>query len=135
MSEIEFISFLKSPSPYPVIWDFQKQRVAEVVAGSSREAVIFCEHEKLVTAGRRTKFENILDRSFPIYEIERGGDVTLHGPGQLVVYPILKLNGGRFPGGLHAYLRFMEQIVIDLLSEMNLVAGRFGPTGVWIKNR
>ncbi|MDB5038855.1 MAG: lipoate-protein ligase [Bacteriovoracaceae bacterium] len=135
-SELEFISFLGKPElSYSDIWEFQKDRVDAVSKGISPETIIFCEHERVLTAGRRFKSENVLDKTLPLFEIERGGDVTLHAPGQLVIYPILKLNSGRFPGGLHEYLRFIEQVTMDNLKKLGLEAGRFGPTGVWIKNK
>jgi lipoyl(octanoyl) transferase len=133
MKSLEFISFLDRPDSYSSIWEFQKRRVSEIASGNANEVIIFCEHERLLTLGRRAKDSNVLDSSLPSYSIERGGDVTLHGPGQLVVYPILKLNSGRFPGGLHDFLRFFEQILIDQLASLGLTAGRFGPTGVWIR--
>lgn len=117
---------------YPEIWAFQKERVEQIAVGEKKEALIFCEHEELVTAGRRYEKSNILDSKIPVYEIERGGDVTWHGPGQLVIYPLFRLQGELFKGGLHEYLRFWEEVLIHVLSECGLEAGRFGPTGVWV---
>lgn len=122
-------------APYSEIWELQKTCVEEVRLQKASEIVIFCEHEKLVTLGRRAKRENILSTEFPVYEIERGGDVTLHGPGQLVMYPILRLDSKRFPGGLKEYLRLLEELVIQFLDRRGIQAGRFGPTGVWVHSR
>ena len=134
MPDLEFISFLNdSQKDYRSIWDFQKGRIEKIASGNENEAIIFCEHERLITTGRRYKSGNILDQSLPTYDIERGGDVTYHGPGQLVIYPLIKLNGDLFSHGLHEYLRFCEQLVINLLESFSLDAGRYGPTGVWIK--
>jgi len=120
---------------YPEIWDFQKKRVQEIAENRAKEAVIFCEHEALITAGRRYHEENILDDSLPLYFVERGGDVTWHGPGQLVIYPLFRLQGGLFPSGLHEYLRFCEEVVIQVLSTYGLDVGRYGETGVWLRRK
>lgn len=133
----ERIEFLGPVRPgYSQIWDLQKRRVDEVAAGTAREAIFFCEHESVVTMGRRTDEQNVLPSvTLPIYEIERGGDATWHGPGQLVVYPILKLNGEILKFGLHEYLRFGEEAVIQSFNEFGLETGRHGPTGVWVKRK
>ena len=130
---IETVSLLDKGWDYSKIWNFQKERVDFIAEGKAQEALVFCEHERLITAGRRAQDKNILDKSLPLYEIERGGDVTYHGPGQLVIYPLLKLNGEVFTKGLHEYLRFCEQLVINMLKKFDLDAGRYGATGVWVK--
>lgn len=128
---IDYLGALK-PS-YQSLWDLQRRRVDEVAAGQAREAVIFCEHESVFTLGKRTQRENLPSgQAIPTYQIERGGDITWHGPGQLVVYPILRLNGPILGFGLHEYLRFLEQAVIDSLNDLGIESGRFGPTGVWV---
>jgi lipoyl(octanoyl) transferase len=136
-SSIEVLNFLPwtGKQNYQAIWDFQKKRLEEIASGEAAETLIFCEHEACATLGRRAKPENILDSKLPTFEIERGGDVTYHGPGQLVIYPLMRLHGANFPLGLHEYLRFCEELIIDYLSELGLEAGRFGPTGVWIKSK
>ncbi len=136
--KLQFLSLLNDASPrlnYPEIWNLQKNLLEEIASGESPETIIFCEHEKVLTKGRRSKAENVLDASVPCYEIERGGDVTLHHPGQLVIYPLLKLHGEIFKGNLQEYLRFCEQIIIQFLESFGLEAGRFGPTGVWVKSK
>jgi lipoyl(octanoyl) transferase len=134
-SRLENISFLSDlPTSYEQVWEFQKKRVDEIATGLKNECLIFCEHPLTITAGRRAQKENILDADIPIFDIERGGDVTLHSPGQLVIYPLLKLHGEIFSKGLSEYLRLCEEVVIQVLSGLGLQAGRFGPTGVWIKN-
>ena len=135
MRSLEVISFLsETPTPYEQVWEFQKQRVDEIAAGKAKECLIFCEHPLTVTAGRRAVKENIIDPHVPLFEIERGGDVTLHSQGQLVIYPLIKLHGENFSGGLSEYLRYCEQVLITILQGFGLEAGRFGPTGVWIKD-
>jgi lipoyl(octanoyl) transferase len=131
---LEIVSFLgNKPTPYEQVWEFQKKRVDEIANGTARECLIFCEHPLTVTAGRRAKKENVLDATLPVFEIERGGDMTLHSSGQLVIYPLLKLHGEIFKKGLSEYLRLCEQVVINVLENFDLRAGRFGPTGIWIE--
>lgn len=132
---LEVVNLLDEPKPnYKKIWDFQKTRVEQIARNEAPECLILCEHELVITKGRRYKDGNILESSLPIYDIERGGDVTLHQPGQLVVYPLFNLHGDRVRGGLHGFLRQCEEVVIQVLSEYGLRAGRMGPTGVWIQN-
>lgn len=127
---------LSEPKPnYERIWQLQRSLVDQIADGAAEEALLLCEHEEVLTCGRRTKSENIVDQKIPMFEIERGGDVTWHGPGQLVAYPLIRLNGSFFSGGLHAYLRALESAVIEVLKSYSLDAGRFGPTGVWIKQK
>lgn len=129
----ETLKFLgENKKSYPEIWAFQKDRVEEIATGTQKETLIFCEHEEVVTAGRRYEKSNILDSNIPVFEIERGGDVTWHGPGQLVIYPLFRLQGEIFREGLHEYLRFWESVLISVLKSYGLEAGRFGPTGVWL---
>ncbi len=136
MAELEFKSLLDWEKPnYQRIWDLQKNLVSAVATRHSPETVLFCEHESVVTLGRRSHATNVLSKDLPQFEIERGGDVTYHGPGQLVIYPILRLSGEIFPRGLHEYLRMLEEVIIQALHEFHLDAGRFGPTGVWVRQK
>ncbi len=117
------------------------------------DTLLLCQHPDVITVGRRLRAqENILDSRFPLFEVERGGDVTYHGPGQLVGYPILKLrsrpavtmpDGKGTPGGslhgerdLHLYLRALEGALIDLCAELGVSAERKpGATGVWFADK
>ena len=102
--------------------------------------LIFCEHPNVFTLGKSGKIENLLlnDKELNLfnssfYKINRGGDITYHGPGQLVCYPILDLDN--FFTDIHLYLRLLEQAVIQTLDEYNIIAGRIpGLTGVWINH-
>lgn len=136
MMKLEVFHFYGAQSrSYEEIWKFQQERVKDIVSGQAAESLIFCEHEAVITKGRRSQDSNIVDKTgLPVFDIERGGDVTLHSPGQLVIYLLIKLQGGEFLGGLSSFLRFCEQIIIDYLINKGLRAGRFGPTGVWIKD-
>jgi lipoate-protein ligase B len=115
----------------------QQQAVADVASKLSKEKLFLGTHEHTITLGRRTDRRNLLaqepsaDLVTPkIYEIERGGDVTYHGPGQLVGYPIIRL--GKNPD-LHAYLRNLEEVLIIALRAIGIEAERKKDyTGVWV---
>lgn len=101
----------------------------------ANDLLLLLEHPPVVTLGRASHAAHILRREgIDIFEIERGGDVTFHGPGQLVGYPILDLTGHR--RDLHWYLRTLEDAIIIALAELGIPAGRNPPhTGVWTSNR
>ena len=100
--------------------------------------LIFCEHPHVYTLGKSGKPENLLldegelkDKQATYYKINRGGDITYHGPGQIVGYPILDLDN--FFTDIHLYLRTLEEAVILTLSDYGIEAGRYpGFTGVWL---
>jgi lipoate-protein ligase B len=111
----------------------QREMVAERQHDARGDAIVFVEHPHVITLGRRREAQgNVLAAGdVPVVEIERGGDVTYHGPGQIVVYPILLLRDEE--RDLHLFLRNMEQGIIDALASYGLEAGREeGKTGVWI---
>ncbi|HEY0708507.1 MAG TPA: lipoyl(octanoyl) transferase LipB [Polyangia bacterium] len=95
------------------------------------DTLLLVEHPDVITLGRGTHKENLVaPGGIPIFEIERGGDVTYHGPGQLVGYPILQLTGDE--RDLHKYLRDLEEAMILALADLGLPAGRRTSwTGVW----
>ena len=121
---------------YLQAFEEQKKCVQEVLASAPMK-LILCEHPPVLTMGRLTLKENILMtpeqlgfKNIACYPIDRGGDVTLHAPGQLVVYAMLNLN--YFGKDLKHYSRKLEQVAIDLLSDFDIVANRIsGKTGVW----
>jgi lipoate-protein ligase B len=122
-------------APYGAVWDRQKELVEARQADRTPDTLILVEHDEVVTLGRRRDAgKNVLSRDLPVVEIERGGDVTYHGPGQLVAYPILKLEGDE--RDLHAYLRRLEAALLDTLAAFGL-HGRRNPglTGAWIGPR
>lgn len=114
--------------------------VAEKRAGRpvSAEYIITVEHDPVITLGRHADRANLLvsktaldARGVALASIDRGGDITYHGPGQLVVYPIIDME--RHGLGVKAYVNILEQAVIDLLDELGIAAGRVeGATGVWL---
>ena len=120
---------------YSAALDLQNRLVADVVAGVAEEALILLEHAPVYTIGR-TRDQSSLGAAmpFPVFETNRGGQATYHGPGQLTGYPILDLNErGR---DLHRYLRFLESFLIDFAATYGVEAQRRdGLTGVWVGSR
>ncbi|MBI5149808.1 MAG: lipoyl(octanoyl) transferase LipB [Candidatus Omnitrophica bacterium] len=124
---------------YEDAWACQKVQVDRVRAGG-RPVLLLCEHPAVITLGRLAQEKNILvsretleHNGVQVVAVDRGGDVTLHAPGQLVVYPILPL--AYWKKDLHWYLAQLEQVAIDLLKSFGIVANRIsGKTGVWADN-
>jgi lipoyl(octanoyl) transferase len=115
----------------------QEEIVAQKRAdASSPDQLLLLEHEPVYTIGRTPDQSSLLGAShlpYPLFPINRGGQATYHGPGQLMGYPIIDLH--RYGQDLHRYLRWLEQLLIDLLSEYDIAATRReGLTGVWIEN-
>jgi lipoyl(octanoyl) transferase len=141
--------------PYEQTWQLQHTYAAEIARGERPATLLLLEHSPTYTFGRRGRIENLLwdadecaHRGIAIHWVDRGGDVTFHGPGQLVGYPLLPLA----PGGLHAsqrdnsaqprlpqadymgYLRMLEQVIILSLARLGVVSGQIeGMTGVWVQ--
>ena len=108
--------------------------VGERIRGAIPDALVLVEHPPVVTLGRHRQPDAFTalatDRDVPVYEIERGGQATYHGPGQLVGYPIVKLEDER--RDLHRYLRDLEVVLMDALGEFGISTQRSeGATGVW----
>ena len=133
---------------YKECWDFQEELFAEILAVKSsnkkknktietKNYLLFCEHPHVYTLGKSGDEKNLLvneeylkSRGATFHKINRGGDITYHGPGQLVGYPILDLDN--FFTDIHKYLRFLEEAVILTLREYGLESERSpGETGVW----
>lgn len=121
--------------PYQSVHQRMLALVNQRIADEIDDCVMIGEHPPTITCGRKTSPDNIINpRNLPIVSIERGGDVTYHGPGQLVIYPIIKLHNH----DLHAYLRQCEQLIIDVLADCGVDANRHidatrNATGVWVK--
>jgi len=136
---------------YKQAWDYQESLLGEIVAAKmearnhseSRVAngthhLLFCEHPHVYTLGKSGKEDHLLldeqqlgENQAVFYRINRGGDITYHGPGQIVGYPILDLDC--FFNDIHRYLRYLEEAVIRTLSDYGIVASRIEKlTGVWI---
>lgn len=122
---------------YQEAWEIQKQVAEEVIAGAP-DALLFVEHPPVLTLGASFHSENLLftreqikARGVQVHETDRGGDVTYHGPGQLVMYPIFDV--GRHGKDLHKWLRDLEETQIQLLAGLGIEARRFAPhTGAWV---
>ena len=133
---------------YKKCWDYQEELFAEILSVkssnrkenktvSTKNHMIFCEHPHVYTLGKSGDEKNLLvnedylkSRGATFHKINRGGDITYHGPGQIVGYPILDLDN--FFTDIHKYLRFLEEAVILTLKEYGLESERSpGETGVW----
>jgi lipoyl(octanoyl) transferase len=119
---------------YRSAWDEQRRLHAAVVAGEAPDTVLLLEHPSVYTAGKLTKPTGRPTDGTPVVETDRGGQITWHGPGQLVGYPIVRLPGeGGRPRDVVAFVRRMEQLLIDVCAELGLAAGRVkGRSGVWV---
>lgn len=134
---------------YKEAWEYQEKLFRGTVdlkikirKGESSEEtknyLLFCEHPHVYTLGKSGDQDNLLldeagldENEATYYKINRGGDITYHGPGQLVVYPIFDLD--HFFADIHKYMRFLEEAVINTLKDYGIAAGRVdGLTGVWI---
>ncbi len=121
---------------YSAALELQDKLVGEVIAGGP-ERLLLLEHEPVYTIGRTRDRSSLHDPDHlphPVFETNRGGQATWHGPGQLVAYPILNLQDrGR---DLHLYMRFLEEIVIECCKAVGVAGGRSeGLTGVWVGDR
>ena len=134
---------------YKETWDFQEELFQEIlqIKSSNRKEhqnlptqnhFLYVEHPHVYTLGKSGDFSNLLiseeelaTKNATFYKVNRGGDITYHGPGQIVGYPILDLDN--FFTDIHKYLRFLEEMVIRTLAEYNIKAERSkGETGVWL---
>ena len=127
---VERVGFGDSAVDYQAAWDLQREMHAAVVRGDA-DTVLLLEHQAVYTAGRRTEdFERPFDGT-PVVDVDRGGKITWHGPGQLVGYPIVRLPD---PIDVVAYVRRIEQMLIDVCEEFDVpgtqIAGR---SGVWVE--
>lgn len=114
---------------YEEVWAQQREIHADVAAGRRGNTVILVEHEAVFTAGKRTNASDRPQDGSRVVDVDRGGRITWHGPGQIVAYPILRL---REPIDVVAYVRALEQAVMDLSLELGLHTERVaGRSGVW----
>lgn len=137
---------------YKEAWDYQEVLFNQTIQNKftnrklgdgekkiiTKNHLLFCEHPHVYTLGKSGKEEHLLinadklkEANATYYKINRGGDITYHGPGQLVGYPILDLD--HFFSDIHKYLRFLEEVFIKVLADYNLIGDRSpGETGVWL---
>ncbi len=125
---------------YQEVWDEQKRLVDSRYENAIPDTLLLLEHPPTLTLGRAAHAEHLLAspetlqrEGVAVLETDRGGDITYHGPGQLVGYPILNLNGTPHQPDLHRYLRNIEEVLIRTLADFDVAADRFpGYTGVWV---
>lgn len=123
-------------SPYQKTWDLQKTLLSQRINNEIEDTVLLVEHEPVYTFGKNAD-ENHLLQNYPkdvkVFHIERGGDITFHGPGQLVGYPIIDLHN--YKKSISWYMRSLENVIIKTLDQYDIEAERKeGLTGVWIND-
>ena len=141
---------------YQEAWDYQKSLLQEVIQRklsnrhlaadhpafeSVKHYLLFCQHPPVYTLGKSGSMDNLLlkaseleEKAIHFYKINRGGDITFHGPGQIVGYPIFDLD--LFFTDIHKYVRFLEEVIIRTLADYGIIGSRIeGFTGVWIKGK
>ncbi|MNO20788.1 Octanoyltransferase [compost metagenome] len=135
---IEYIPMME----YGDAWDRQKKLVKDIDEGQQQEHLLLLQHPPTYTIGSQRHPEHLLfgpeqlrEQGISVFEIDRGGDITYHGPGQLVGYPLLWLDGSKGLD-LHGYLRKLEQVIINYLSGFGIEGSRKPEyTGVWVGDR
>src|SRR6266403_6168740 len=126
--------------PYAEAWELQKRVVAARKANAIEDVLLFCEHPHVITLGRSGNRANLLasenvlhQKGVEFFETTRGGDITYHGPGQIVGYPILNL--GAIRRDVVWYVRMLEEAMIQATAELGVAAKRVaGKTGIWVGN-
>ncbi|NYJ75084.1 MULTISPECIES: lipoyl(octanoyl) transferase LipB [Allobranchiibius] len=126
---IEQLGFAPDLVDYQAAWDTQREVHARVVAGEQEDTVLLLEHAAVYTAGKRTEPHERPFDGTPVIDVDRGGKITWHGPGQLVGYPIVRLPN---PIDVVGHVRRLEQLMIDVCADLGLAAQRVeGRSGVW----
>jgi len=129
MPSFEVLGFAPDFVDYQQGWDIQRAVHSDVVSGARPDTVLLLEHHGVYTAGKRTEDEERPKDGTPVIDVDRGGKITWHGPGQLVGYPIMKLPE---PIDVVGYVRWLEQVLIDSIAELGLKVERVeGRSGVW----
>ena len=122
---------------YLQAWELQQALVKDVLLGNRTNTLLLLEHPNVFTIGRRGTEDHILlsqnqlsDFDIPVHTVDRGGEVTYHGPGQLIAYPIINLKNW---GGPITYVRKLEEIIINTLKDYGIDGAKaLGSTGVWV---
>jgi len=122
---------------YETVLSLQKDLQEQRIKGDIPDTLILVEHEPVYTLGKNANEDHLLqsrDKSIEVFNIGRGGDVTFHGPGQLVGYPILDLRN--YKKSVSWYMRRLEELIIKVLKEFDIKGSRIkGLTGVWVNNK
>ena len=133
-SKIKLINM--GTTSYQEVWELQKDLQKQRISGDIEDTIILTEHEAVYTLGKNASKNHLLqnrDMTVDVFHVERGGDITFHGPGQLVGYPIINLKDYR--PSITWYLRTLEQVIIDTLNDFSIYAcRRRGLTGVWVND-
>lgn len=137
MSKILDVSYHPSME-YGQAWDLQKLWVKQIDQEEKVSSLLLLQHPPTYTIGSQRHPEHLLlseeqlkEKGISVFEIDRGGDITYHGPGQLVGYPLIVLDGEKLD--LHGYLRQLEQVIINYLAKYNIEGNRKSEfTGVWV---
>ena len=118
---------------YQVAWNEQRKIHAEIAENNAPNTLILLEHPSVYTAGRRTENSERPKNGIDVVDVDRGGKITWHGPGQIVGYPIIRLAKRNEVVG---FVRLIEEVLIDVLKEFGIVATQFpGNSGVWIRDQ
>ena len=123
-------------SDYNDTWKLQKKLQSKRILGEIEDHLLLVEHPPVFTLGKNASRQHIINNSedVSIIQTDRGGNITFHGPGQLVCYPILDLN--HYKRSITWYMRELEQLIIDVLGEYDIKASRKkGLTGTWVKDK
>ena len=132
MSQLVYVPLGPGPVDYRDAWDLQRRVHTSRIADEVPDSCLLLEHQPVYTAGKRTAASDrpLGDPGAPVIDVDRGGKITWHGPGQLTGYPIIKL---REPLDVVAYVRALEQAMIAACAEFGVVAARVeGRSGAWI---
>ena len=129
MPDFELVGFDPDFVGYEEALALQRSVHSQVASGRRRDSVLLLEHSSVFTAGKRTEDDERPTDGTPVLDVDRGGKITWHGPGQLVGYPIMKLPQ---PIDVVGYVRWLEQILIDVCADFGLQTERVpGRSGVW----
>ena len=116
---------------YQSAWDQQRELHHKIITENHPDVAVLLEHQNVYTAGRSTKPEDRPTDSSPVFDIDRGGRITWHGPGQIVCYPIMKLDD---PVDVVAHVRRLELLIMNVCSKLGLETTQIeGRSGVWVK--
>ncbi len=131
MIDIHHVGLAPRYVPYLNGWAHQRRIHADVVAGARTDTLLLLEHEAVYTAGKRTEAHERPDDGTPVVDVDRGGKITWHGPGQLVGYPIVRLPE---PLDVVAHVRRLEALLITALAPLGVDGFRVeGRSGVWVR--
>lgn len=131
MLDIRTVGLAPDLVPYLAAWELQRSIHADVVAGTRQDTLLLLEHEAVYTAGKRTESHERPTDGTPVIDVDRGGKITWHGPGQLVGYPIVRLHE---PVDVVAHVRRLERVLIDILRPLGVDGYQVdGRSGVWVR--